>query len=94
MMWARVKGRTENDLLSLFSKAYMFRPGFLKPTPGQKNVKSYYQYVGWLYSIGRTLYPAGFCTLQELGQAMIKAASQGYEKPILEVKDIVRLAKQ
>ena len=90
--WARVKGATENALKRLFKRAYMFRPGFMKATPGQKNVKSYYKYFAWLYPIGRTLYPAGFCTLQEVGLAMIKAVSIGYPVQILEVKDIVKLA--
>ena|ERR1700690_2688024 len=90
--WARVKGATENALLRLFNRAYMFRPGFMKPTPGQRNVKSYYHWLAWVYPIGRALYPAGFCTLQELGQAMINAGIKGYPQPILEVKDIVQLA--
>lgn len=95
MMWARVKGATENALLQLpFKKAYMFRPGALRPTEGLKNVKSYYRYLAWLYPIGRALYPAGFSTLQELGLAMIKSVSIGYQKPILEVKDFVQLAKR
>ena len=93
-MWARVKGETENAIMRLpFKKAYMFRPGFLKPTEGQKNTLSWYKYIGWLYPIGRALYPAGFSTLTELGLAMIKSVSLGYEKPVLEVKDIVTLAK-
>src|ERR1700686_5147707 len=91
--WARVKGATENALMRLFKKAYMFRPGFMKATPGQKNVKSYYKFFTWLYPIGRALYPAGFCTLQEVGRAMINAVSKGYPRQILEVKDIVKLAK-
>jgi uncharacterized protein YbjT (DUF2867 family) len=90
--WARVKGATENALMRLFKRSYMFRPAFMKPTPGQKNVKSYYKWVAWLYPIGRALYPAGFCTLQEVGRAMINAAGRGYPKQILEVKDIVELA--
>jgi hypothetical protein len=49
--------------------------------------------LAWVYPIGRALYPAGFCTLQEVGQAMIKAATKGYAKQILDVKDIVELAK-
>jgi hypothetical protein len=77
----------------LFKKSYMFRPGFMKPTAGQKNVKSYYRYIGWLYRIGRALYPSGFCTLQEVGRAMINVAMKGYPKQILEVKDIVELAE-
>jgi uncharacterized protein YbjT (DUF2867 family) len=92
--WARVKGVTENALMRLFKQAYMFRPGFMKPTPGQKNIKSYYKFIAWLYPIGRALYPAGFCTLQEVGLAMIQAVDKGYPKQILEVKDIVQLAKQ
>jgi nucleoside-diphosphate-sugar epimerase len=91
--WARVKGATENALMRLFKRSYMFRPAFMKPTPGQKNVKSYYKLITWLYPIGRALYPAGFCTLQEVGRAMINAVGEGYPRQILDVKDIVRLAK-
>jgi hypothetical protein len=91
--WARVKGATENALARLFKQAYMFRPGFMKATPGQRNVKSYYEFFAWVYPIGRALYPAGFCTLQEVGLAMINAARTGYPTRILEVADIVKLAK-
>jgi uncharacterized protein YbjT (DUF2867 family) len=91
--WARVKGAAENALMRLFKQAYMFRPGFMKATQGQKNVKSYYKLIAWLYPIGRSLYPAGFCTLEEVGLAMIKTAIKGYPKQLLEVKDIVALAK-
>lgn len=90
--WARVKGATENALMRLFKKSFMFRPGFMKASPGQKNVKSYYKYFAWVYPVGRALYPAGFCTLQEVGQAMINAAGKGYPKQILDVEDIVKLA--
>lgn len=91
--WARVKGATENALMQLFKKAYMFRPGFMKATVGQKNIKSYYKFFSWLYPIGRVLYPAGFCTLQEVGLAMINVVLHDYHKQILDVKDIVKLAK-
>jgi nucleoside-diphosphate-sugar epimerase len=90
--WARVKGATENALMRLFERSYMFRPGFMKATAGQKNTKISYKLIAWLYPIGRTLYPAGFCTLQEVGRAMIKAASKGYPKRILDVTDIVEFA--
>jgi len=93
MAWARVKGATENALMQLFTKAYMFRPAFMKASPGQKNLKSFYKYIAWLYPIGRAIYPGGFCTLREVGQAMVNAAGKGYPKKILEVKDIVELAK-
>jgi uncharacterized protein YbjT (DUF2867 family) len=91
--WARVKGATENALMRLFKRAYMFRPGFMQASPGQKNIKSSYRLMAWLYPIGRALYPAGFCTLQEVGQAMINAVIKGYPRAVLEVKDIVQLAK-
>ncbi len=93
MAWARVKGATENELIKMFRNAYMFRPGFMKATEGQKNVKSYYSYFAWMYQIGRLLYPSGFCTLKEVGLAMINAAIKGASKKILEVRDIVALAK-
>jgi uncharacterized protein YbjT (DUF2867 family) len=91
--WARVKGATENVLIGLFKNAYMFRPGFMKATSGQKNVKSYYTYLAWLYPVGRLLYPSGFCTLEEVGKAMINVTVKGYSKQIIDVKDIVAIAK-
>lgn len=91
--WARVKGATENALMQLFKRSYMFRPAFMKASAGQKNLKSYYKYFAWVYPIGRALYPAGFCTLKEVGLAMIKVASTGYHQRIVNVKDIVELAK-
>jgi uncharacterized protein YbjT (DUF2867 family) len=91
--WARVKGAAENALLRLFKQAYMFRPGFMKATAGQKNVKSYYKWIAWLYPMGRAFYPAGFCTLEEVGLAMIEVVRNGYSKKILEVRDIVKLAR-
>ena len=93
LAWARVKGATENALLRLFRNAYMFRPGMMRATPGQKNLPALYRTLGWIYPIGRALYPAGFCTLQELARAMINAARKGYEKRVLEVADIVTLAR-
>jgi nucleoside-diphosphate-sugar epimerase len=91
--WARVKGATENALLRLFRRAYMFRPAMMKATPGQKNLPRWYHAIAWIYPIGRALFPGSFCTLQEVGRAMINAASKGYPKRILEVADIVALAK-
>ena len=91
--WARVKGATENALLRLFPSAYMFRPGMMRAVPGQRNLKLAYKLLAWIYPIGRALYPAAFCTLEEVGEAMIHAVTRGYPKRVLEVKDIVALAK-
>ena len=94
-MWARVKGKTENELLKLpFKKAYMFRPGYMQPTKGLKNTLPYYRYVSWMYPFLRRLFPSFVCSLSELGNAMIEVVKQEYSGSILEVKDIVRLAKR
>ena len=93
-MWARIKGKTENHLILLgFRDAYMFRPGFLFPTPGLKNTLKYYRYVNWLYPTLRRFFPKHVCTLEELGLAMINSATKGFEKSVLEVPDIVEMAK-
>jgi uncharacterized protein YbjT (DUF2867 family) len=92
-MWARVKGKTENALLKLFPRGYMFRPGYMHPTPGLKNVNKAYKYLAWLYPFFRHVLGKG-STLAELGQAMIKSVTKGYDKKILEVKDIIALAKK
>ena len=95
MMWARVKGKTENDLAKLpFKKVYNFRPGILEPTKGLKNTLGFYKYFGWLAPIIRTLAPKQISTLKELGLAMINAASKGYEKQTIEVSDIKLLANK
>jgi uncharacterized protein YbjT (DUF2867 family) len=93
-MWARVKGKTENALMQMpFKNEYNFRPGFMKATEGQKNVKSYYSYIGWLYPALNTIFPNNVSTLREVGLAMINSVLKGYPKQILEVKDIKALAK-
>jgi nucleoside-diphosphate-sugar epimerase len=92
VMWARVKGATENELLRLFRRGVMFRPGMMRATPGQKNLKGWYSAIAWIYPIGRALAPGSFCTLREVGQAMINAAATGSPKKVLEVRDIVALA--
>lgn len=93
-MWARVKGKTENDLLKLgFKDAYNFRPGYMHPTPGLKNTLPYYKYVTWMYPALRSIFPKKVSTLSELGQAMLSVVQNGYERKNVEVPDIVALAK-
>jgi uncharacterized protein YbjT (DUF2867 family) len=94
IMWARIKGKTENALMKLpFKWVYNFRPGFMKPTHGQQNVKSYYKVIGWMYPLLNALFPANVSTMREVGLAMINSVLTGYPKQILEVKDIKLLAK-
>ena len=95
IMWARVKGKTENDLRKLpFKAVYNFRPGYMQPTNGLKNTLKYYQYISWMYPMLRMLFPKMVCTLAELGQAMINTVAKGFERPTLEVKEIVTQSKQ
>ena len=92
-MWARVKGRTENDLMKLpFGKVYVFRPGYMQPTPGLKNAIRLYGLFSWLYPVLRKLFPNFVSTLKELGLAMINVVRKGYPKQVIEVKDIKLLA--
>ncbi len=93
-MWARVKGKTENDLMKLpFGDVYNFLPGILAPTKGLKNTLGFYKYLGWLIPVVKVVGPNIISTLKDLGLAMIQVATYGYDKHILEVKDINALEK-
>jgi len=92
--WARIKGKTENELLRLgFRNVFLFRPGIMKPTPGSKNTLGFYKWLGWLIPVIEKLSPNSVCSLAEVGQAMIHVAIRGYEKNILGVSDIKKAAK-
>lgn len=92
-MWARVKGKTENKVIQLFSpKGFAFRPGYMQPTKGLKNTLKFYNAVAWLYPLLHALFPTRVSTLREVGLAMINVVIKGYPKSVLEVKDIVQLA--
>lgn len=94
VMWARVKGKAENALMKLpFKKVYNFRPGVMKPFPGQQNVKGLYKVISALYPLLSLLFPGSAITLQEVGLAMINSVLKGYPKQVLEVSDIKALAK-
>lgn len=95
VMWARVKGRTENALMRLpFKRAYNFRPAFMKPMPGQKNVPGIYRFLAGIYPVWLFLFPKWSTTMREVGQAMINAVTKGYDQQIIEVSDIRTLAKK
>ncbi|MDI3321043.1 NAD-dependent epimerase/dehydratase family protein [Pinibacter soli] len=95
IMWARVKGKAENALMKLpFRKIYNFRPGLMKPTEGQQNIKGYYKIIAALFPVFKVLFPKNSNTIHELALAMINSATKGYEKSILEVSDIKELARQ
>ena len=92
VMWARVKGRAENALGRVgFAEVYNFRPGLMKPTSGQKSIKTFYRVLLVLLPIFRLFLPV--LTLHQVGRAMIHAVTKGYDKPVLEIADIAALAQ-
>jgi uncharacterized protein YbjT (DUF2867 family) len=96
MMWARVKGKTENDLLKLpFKAAYMFRPAGIQPLHGIRSktawVQAIYVVTAPLLSLLNRTSPKYMTTTEQVGRAMIKVARDGYPKPVLESEDINRV---
>jgi uncharacterized protein YbjT (DUF2867 family) len=90
MMWARVKGRTENELAKLgFKGEYNFRPGAMQPFPQQKNWKPW---VKFMVKVIKAISPKSVLSLHEVGKAMINCVTIGYDKNVLEVSDIRKLA--
>jgi uncharacterized protein YbjT (DUF2867 family) len=91
-MWARVKGKTENDLLLLPFHAYMFRPGAIVALHGIQSRTRLYRvlYVffapllPWLYA----RFPKYVTTTEQIGRAMLKLAKHGWPKKVLETPDI------
>jgi len=96
-MWARVKGKTENTLLNMgFKAAYMFRPGYIQP---MKSIRSKTKIYNFLYFFTKPFYfllksmPAFVTSTERLGQAMIKTVLDGYDKSVLESRDINEVIK-
>ncbi len=92
--WARTKGKTENDLRKLpFKQVFAYRPGVMKPiATNSLHVLPYYKYFGWLYPIGRKLIPNAFNTLAEVGESMINVSLHGFDKFVLNGKEITQTA--
>jgi|SRR5579862_5447162 len=93
MMWARVKGKTENALLQIpFQAAYMFRPGYIQPLHGIRTktgwYAGFYAVMGPLYPIWKLLFPKYVTTTECVGRAMLKVARLGSSKRVLENQDI------
>jgi uncharacterized protein YbjT (DUF2867 family) len=93
LMWARVKGKTENDLRKLpFKAAYMFRPAGIQPLHGVKSktawVQAIYVATAPLLALLARTSPKYMTTTEQVGRAMIKVARDGYPRPVLESEDI------
>ncbi len=93
VMWARVKGRTENDLMKLsFRKVYAFRPAFMTPTKGLLHTLKLYKWMGWMAPLVRLFSPNAICTLADVGNAMINSVRADRPSSVVTVKDIRTLA--
>ena len=96
MMWARVKGKTENDLLKMpFRSAYMFRPGYIQPLHGIRTKTKWYgalyAVMGPLYPLWKRLLPKYVTTTECVGRAMLNVVRHGASKRFLENQDINEL---
>ena len=95
-MWARVKGKTENQLLRMPLSAYMFRPGYIHPLRGVRSRSRLYRaihaLVGPFYPLLTRLLPKHMTTTVNVGRAMINVATDGHTKHVLENPDINSLA--
>jgi len=92
-MWGRVKGKTENNVMKLFSAGYAFRPGYIQPTKGLHNAYRASAYLAPLYPVLKALFPKYVCTLEDVGLAMIQVTKEPHEPRILECRDITRIAR-
>jgi uncharacterized protein YbjT (DUF2867 family) len=95
-MWARVKGKTENDLLRLpFKAAYLFRPGAIVPLYGVKSktkfVQVFYTLLKPVLPLLYALFPKYVTTTERVGRAMLTVAKKGAPKTVLETSDINKI---
>jgi len=95
MAWARIKGKTENDLMKLpFKQAFGYRIGFVVATKGQKRVLKYYKYFAWLFPFIKIVLPYIISTMNQVALSMIYASQNGYKQNVIYVKDIKSMAKK
>jgi uncharacterized protein YbjT (DUF2867 family) len=97
MRWARVKGRTERELVARFPKAYMFRPGIIQPLHGVRSRTRLYRVLYTaatpLVAVLRRVTPRLIVTTEEVGKAMLAVARHGAPTKYLENADIAALAR-
>jgi hypothetical protein len=98
IMWARVKGKTENDLLQMgFRQAFMFRPGVIIPLRGirsrTKGYQFFYDYFMWLIKLIKIVSPNSIVNTTQLGLAMINVSMHGYPEKVLSPRDILQASE-
>lgn len=97
LMWARVKGKTENDLINLgFKQAFMFRPGAIIPLKGiqpkAKGSRFFYTYFMWLVKLIKLIAPKSIVNTSQIGLAMINVTLKGFNQQIINPVDIIKLS--
>jgi len=94
MAWARIKGKTENELMKLpFKQVFGYRIGFMIASPGQKRVLRYYRYFTWLIPLIKFAFPNIITTMKQVALSMIYASRNGYPRNVIFVKDIKKMAE-
>lgn len=95
MMWARVKGETENALRALPLRAYLFRPGYIQPVDGVRSrtalYNALYALFSWLYPLLVRLTPGSVTDTRRHGRALIAAVAEGGPTRVVEPAEINRL---
>ena len=97
VMWARVKGRTENALRALpFRAVYLFRPGIIQPLHGATSkTRSYrimYMVLTPMFPLINALFGRYILTTESIALAMLNAVRRGAPRAVLEVADIKSLS--
>lgn len=93
VVWARIKGQTENAIRRLpFKDAYMFRPGIIQPLHGivskTPSYRIFYALAKPLFPVIKGIFPRSMNTTEQVGRAMLEVAKHGYPRSILESRDI------
>ncbi|WP_230858161.1 NAD-dependent epimerase/dehydratase family protein [Actinoplanes aureus] len=92
LMWSRVKGRTENEIMALFPNGYAFRPGFIQPTYGVRSKTGWYNtayaLTAPLLPILRRVVPKHVTTTDAVGRAMLRAARTGFPNRVVTSADM------
>jgi uncharacterized protein YbjT (DUF2867 family) len=99
VMWARIKGRTENALRRLpFKAVYLFRPGIIQPLHGIRSktaaYRVFYDWAGPLVTALRLVAPQWVLTTDSIGRAMIAVVRKGAPKAVLEIRDLSEIGRQ
>jgi len=95
LAWARIKGKTENDLMKLpFKQAFGYRIGFMIPRKDQKRVLSYYKYFAWMIPFIKVAFPNFITTMKQVARSMVYVSENGYPRNVIYVKDIKKIGEQ